>query len=391
MTLSCVQASIIHDDGISNTTTERESMPNHVSALKLATDFLKDHFAPSFTSQVHSVGHRIVHGLHMSSSTIIDDTVRETIMRASDLAPLHNPPNLQGVDAARAIFPHASHVAVFDTAFHQTMPPHAYMYALPYDLYENRAIRRYGFHGTSYRFLVDRAAAALHKPVSHLNAVLCHLGAGASMCAVQCGRSIDTTMGMTPLEGLMMGSRCGDVDPAIVTYLAERGKMGIREIDSMMNKKSGFLGLAGNVDLRSVMQGMNEGDSRCALAVDMFVHRIRKYMGAYLMHLDGDVDCIVFSAGIGENSAEIRKRVCSGMAWAGVEIDDTKNEAVVGLRKEGAMEIQSDESRIKVMVIPTDEEMSIAEQTLEVTSSRRSSSSLLDERAIKKLYFSAAQ
>lgn len=292
------------------------------------------------------------------------DQVRKTIDAASSLAPIHNPANLQGIAAATKIFPAAAQVAVFDTAFHQTMTPDAFMYALPYELYADRHVRRYGFHGTSYRYLTQRTAAALHKHPSEINAIMCHLGAGSSMCAVQGGISVDTTMGMTPLEGLMMGSRCGDVDPALPLWLQDAAGMTFDEVDTLLNKKSGFLGLAGNVDLRSVMESARHGDEKADLAVAVFIRRVRKYLGAYWMHLNGDVDAVVFSAGIGENSPELRRRICGGMRWASVDIDDNKNETAVGSTE--TVEIQSEVSKVKVLVIPTDEELSIAEQTMEV-------------------------
>ena len=306
----------------------------------------------------------MVHGLSISDPVLITDQVRKTVEDAISLAPIHNPPNLQGISAATKIFPAAAQVAVFDTAFHQTMPPEAYMYALPYELYTKNHVRRYGFHGTSYRYLTHHTAAALGKDPSQLNAIICHLGAGSSMCAVQGGESVDTTMGMTPLEGLMMGTRCGDVDPALPVWLQQELGMSASEVDTLLNKKSGFLGLAGNVDLRSVLEAEAAGDVRARLAVNVFVRRVRKYIGAYWMHLNGDVDAIVFSAGIGENSGLLRRRICGGMRWAGLDLDEAKNERVTA--PHGVEEVQSDVSRVKVLVIPTDEELSIAQQTLEV-------------------------
>jgi acetate kinase len=356
-------------DGTSNSnpphpTVSRTPFPDHTTALKVVSDYLKDRFDAEFTSDVRAVGHRVVHGLTISKSVLINDQVRKTIEDASSLAPIHNPPNLQGIAAATKIFPAAAQVAVFDTAFHQTMTPDAFMYALPYDLYTDRHVRRYGFHGTSYKYLTERTAVALNKHPSEVNAILCHLGAGSSMCAVQGGLSVDTTMGMTPLEGLVMGSRCGDVDPALPLWLQNAAGMTADEVDTLLNKKSGFLGLAGNVDLRSVMENAHHGDEKADLAVSVFIRRVRKYLGAYWMHLNGDVDAIVFSAGIGENSPELRKRICGGMRWAGVDIDESKNEKAIG--STDTVEIQSEVSKVKVLVIPTDEELSIAEQTLEV-------------------------
>lgn len=344
-----------------------QALPNHTKALELVSGFLGDAFHGDFTQEVFGVGHRVVHGREISQSVLITDDVRATIEKASDLAPLHNPPNLMGIDAAKTTFASAPHVAVFDTAFHQSMPPEAFMYALPYELYVERAIRRYGFHGTSYKYLTQQAARMLGKPESECNLVICHLGAGSSMCAVQNGRSVDTTMGLTPLEGLMMGTRCGDIDPAIIPYLQSHG-MSIKEVDTLMNKKSGFLGLAGNADLRNHLEarfGANaaNADERSKLAVDVYVRRVRKYLGAYFMHLGGKVDAIVFSAGIGENSAPMRREMTRDMEFAGVVLDDAKNVQAAGGVE---MDVAADGSKVKVLVIPTDEELSIAQQTLDV-------------------------
>lgn len=341
-------------------------LPNHTAALELVSKFLGDSFKGDFTQEVFGVGHRVVHGREISEPVLITDAVRATIEKAADLAPLHNPPNLMGIDAAKATFASAPHVAVFDTAFHQTMPPEAFMYALPYELYTERAIRRYGFHGTSYKYLTQQAARMLGKPESETNLVICHLGAGSSMCAVKNGKSVDTTMGLTPLEGLMMGTRCGDIDPAIIPYLASHG-MGMKEVDTLLNKKSGFLGLAGNADLRNHLEarfgpGSATADERSKLAVDVYVRRVRKYLGAYFMHLEGQVDAIVFSAGIGENSAPMRREFVRGMEFAGVVMDDGKNDAASGTQAD----VSAAGSRVKLLVIPTDEELSIAQQTLQV-------------------------
>lgn len=317
----------------------------------------------------------MVHGRHMSQPALISAEVRSTIEQAADLAPLHNPPNLMGIDAALQTFAGVPQVAVFDTAFHQTMPPAAFMYALPYELYTDRAIRRYGFHGTSYKYLTTQAAKMLGKPEAETNLVICHLGAGSSMCAVQGGRSVDTSMGLTPLEGLMMGTRCGDIDPAITSYLAAKG-MSPKEIDQMMNKKSGFLGLAGNADLRNHAEARfgphvgGDAAERSRLAVDVYIRRVRKYLGAYFMHLDGQVDAIVFSAGIGENSAPMRREFCRGMEFAGVKIDEAKNEGA-GVGK--AADVAAADSRVRILVLPTDEELSIAQQTVDVIAAASSS------------------
>ncbi|KAL4858642.1 Acetate kinase [Chlorella vulgaris] len=312
----------------------QHAMPDHTSALGAVAQYLSSAFTGDFTKEVHGVGHRVVHGRHMSQPALISAEVRSTIEQAADLAPLHNPPNLMGIDAALQTF---AGVAVFDTAFHQTMPPAAFMYALPYELYTERAIRRYGFHGTSY--------------------------------------NVDTSMGLTPLEGLMMGTRCGDIDPAITSYLAAKG-MSPKEIDQMMNKKSGFLGLAGNADLRNHAEARfgphvgGDAAERSRLAVDVYIRRVRKYLGAYFVHLDGQVDAIVFSAGIGENSAPMRREFCRGMEFAGVKIDEVKNEGA-GVGK--AADVAAADSRVRILVLPTDEELSIAQQTVDVIAAASSS------------------
>jgi acetate kinase len=280
-------------------------------------------------------------------------------MQACDIAPLHNPANLQGIDAALAAFPSVPQVAVFDTAFHQTMPPHAYTYPLPTDVCEKYGLRRYGFHGQSYHHLVDRAAAMLGKSPEALTAVMCHLGAGSSMCAVRGGRSIDTTMGFTPLEGLMMATRAGDVDSALVWYLVGKG-MSLKEVDALMNKQSGFLGMTGRGDVKTVVEAATAGDARCKLALDVYVWRVRKYLGAYLVHLGGPVDALVFSAGIGERSAEVRRRICEGLDWAGIQMDQGKNAAATGAEE---ADVSAAGAGTRVLVLPTDEELSIAKQT----------------------------
>ncbi|PSC72967.1 Acetate kinase [Micractinium conductrix] len=253
-------------------------------------------------------------------------------------------------------------VAVFDTTFHQTMPPEAYTYALPTALCREHAIRRYGFHGISYSYLTREAARMLGRPHQELNLILCHLGAGSSMCAVAGGRCVDTTMGFTPLKGLMMGSRCGDIDPAIVTYLLGTG-MSVAQVDDVLNKQSGFKGMTGSIDVRSVEDCALRGEEDCQLALAVFLRRIRKYLGAYLVTLGGRVDAIVFSAGIGENGSLVRELACEGLEWAGVAVDPTSNEATV--RGRGGA-IQAPGSRVKVLVIPTDEQLEIAEQTMRV-------------------------
>ncbi|KFM26412.1 Acetate kinase [Auxenochlorella protothecoides] len=342
--------------------TLQEGFSDHQDALGLVSRFLADTFSSSFTRSVHSVGHRVVHGLDISAPVLIDDGVKAVIEKAISLAPLHNPAGLQGIEAAMATFPAAPHVAVFDTAFHQTMAPAAYMYALPKELYDEQAVRRYGFHGSSYKYLVPRAAKTLGKPVESLNAIICHLGAGSSMCAVRGGQSVDTTMGLTPLEGLVMGTRCGDIDPAIVTYLLGQGHSGA-EVDALLNKRSGFLGLTGHSDLRAVIDGAAAGSAPDRIALDVWRHRIRKYIGAYALQMGGPLDALIFSAGIGENSSILRAFLLEGLEWYGIALDEESNKAAVdGV----AGNITAPGAKVQVLVIPTDEELSIAEQAIEV-------------------------
>ncbi|HUT32235.1 MAG TPA: acetate kinase [Planctomycetota bacterium] len=315
---------------------------------------------------IDAIGHRVVHGGEtFVQSTLIDDAVIATLEEYSALAPLHNPPNLAGIRCAAKAFPGKPHVGVFDTAFHQTMPKHSFVYALPYELYERGRIRRYGFHGTSHRFVTARAAQFLGIPLERFNAITCHLGNGCSMAAVANGCSVDTSMGLTPLEGLVMGTRSGDIDPAIIFHLARHEKMPLEQIDALLNKKSGLLGLSGlSNDCRAVIEA-SPTNERARLALDVFCYRIRKYVGAYLAVL-GRADAIVFTGGIGENSGFIRRQALSGLEGLGIELDAAANEA--GARGTGASAalISKPTSRIRVLVVPTNEELLIARDTLAV-------------------------
>ncbi|MBA4495141.1 acetate/propionate family kinase [Paenactinomyces guangxiensis] len=310
--------------------------------------------------EVEAVGHRVVHGgEYFSSSAIITSEVRQAIRKTIDLAPLHNPPNLLGIDAAQHQLPHAAHVAVFDTAFHQTMPEHAYMYPLPRVLYHKHKIRRYGFHGTSHKYVTIRAAEFLQKPLETLKMVSCHIGNGASIAAVQNGKSIDTSMGMTPLEGLMMGTRCGDIDPAIVPFVIAKEELTLGEVKSMMNKHSGLLGVSGlSGDMREVTEAMFDGNPAAKLAVDMYVYKLRKMIGSYIAAMNG-ADVIIFTAGVGENASLIRQRVCEGLTFFGVELDEEINAE----RSKEERRISTAKSKIEVLVIPTNEELMIARET----------------------------
>lgn len=335
---------------------------DHRVGMKKVLDLLMDPEDGVIKSaeEVAAVGHRVVHGgENFSSSVVIDNDVRRAIRETIDLAPLHNPPNLLGIDAAQAQLPHAVHVAVFDTAFHQTMPDYAYMYPLPYVLYRKHKIRRYGFHGTSHKYVSEQAAKFLGRPLDELKIVSCHIGNGASITAVQNGKSVDTSMGMTPLEGLMMGTRSGDIDPAIVPFVITKEDLTLAEVNSMMNKHSGLLGISGiSGDMREVTEAMENGNDYARLAIDMYVYKIKKTIGAYIAAMNG-VDAILFTAGVGENAALIRERVCEGLTFLGVELDPALNAE----RSKKERRISTQRSKVDVLVIPTNEELMIARET----------------------------
>ncbi|MEA3372826.1 MAG: acetate kinase [Campylobacterota bacterium] len=329
---------------------------DHQVGLEMMQEMLKEAGFGSFDA----IGHRVVHGgevFHVP--TLIDDEVLQVIEGLSPLAPLHNPANAAGIRVAKSVNPTLPQVAVFDTAFHQTLPKHAYLYALPYELYEKADIRRYGFHGTSHAFVAQSAAEYLNQPPESLNLITLHLGNGASATAIKAGKSIDTSMGMTPLEGLVMGTRSGDLDPAILFYLARKYGMSIDELDQLLNKQSGLKGISGKNDLRSVTEAAASGDEQAKTAMAMMGYRIKKYIGAYTAAL-GRVDAIVFTGGIGEHSVEMRNLACEGLSdGLGIMLDPDKNSAY----KRGVMELHSDQSRVKVLVVPTNEELEIARQT----------------------------
>ncbi|KAG0605047.1 hypothetical protein M758_9G027300 [Ceratodon purpureus] len=317
---------------------------------------------------VTAVGHRVVHGGEaLTQPTLVTESVKQAIERAIPLAPLHNPPNLEGIRVAEELF-ECPQVAVFDTAFHSTIPPSAYHYAIPYKLYEELGIRKYGMHGTSYQYLLGRAAHMLGKPQKDVNIIALHLGAGASMAAIKDGKCIDTSMGVTPLQGLVMATRSGDIDPAIIQMLAAEKGMNIDEITNMLNKKSGLFGLCGEKDMRSVWDAAEAGSARHKLALEVYVHRIRTYLGAYFFHLQGRVDALVFSAGVGEASGRTRALICEGLEKFGIEIDPSQNGE--GKLKE-AKAIHKNGSKVQILVIPTDEELSIAQQTLQVVNAHQ--------------------
>lgn len=307
-----------------------------------------------------AVGHRVVQGgARFIAPTILDDTAVATLTELTPLAPLHHPANLQGIRGARLAFPDVPHVAVFDTAFHQTMPPEAYTYAIDRVLAQQYRIRRYGFHGTSHRYVRGLAAEFLERPLEDVNSIVLHLGNGCSACAVRGGKSVETSMGMTPLEGLVMGSRSGDLDPSIMFHLARQAKMTPEQIDDLLNRRSGLMGLIGNADVRDLIDGVRRGGRHATLALDVYCHRIKHYIGAYYALL-GHLDCIVFTAGVGENSPEVREKSVENMQELGIEIDAEKNFA----SRRDARDISTDGSRVRVLVIPTNEELEIARETL---------------------------
>jgi len=314
--------------------------------------------------EISAIGHRVVHGGEkIKTSTLITTEVKKIIEECFELAPLHNPPNMEGIKTCEANFRGIPQAAVFDTAFHNTLPDFAYLYGLPYHLYQEDKIRKYGFHGTSHQYVCQVAAELLNQPLDELRLISCHLGNGCSITAVDKGESIDTSMGFTPLEGLIMGTRCGDLDPAIVFYLMEHKSLDSRQINELLNKQSGLLGLAGtgSSDLRDILAAREKGNQQAETAINAFVYRIKKYIGAYTAAMGG-LNAIVFTAGIGENSTLIREMVCSGLESLGIILDPEKNARVN--RKSG--QVQRDQSRVKILMVPTNEERAIALQTLEL-------------------------
>jgi acetate kinase len=314
--------------------------------------------------EIAAVGHRVVHGGSLfAAATVITAEVEQAIEGLSALAPLHNPANLLGIRAARAVLTDVPHVAVFDTAFHQTMPPEAYVYAIPVALAEKHSVRRYGFHGTSHKYVSERAAAFLERDLEELRIIVLHLGNGSSMTAIAGGRSIDTSMGMTPLQGLVMGTRSGDIDPAVLAHLNREAGLSVDELDDLLNKQSGLLGLTGTGDMRDVEAAAAAGSAEAVLALAVWAHRIRHYLGAYAAQLGG-VDVIVFTAGIGENSAQLRRASLAGLEFLGIELDAEAN----ALDSRAERRISPWGAAVEVLVIPTNEELEIARQTLAVLS-----------------------
>lgn len=340
------------------------AMKDHKDGISHVIDSLldEDHGVIKDVSEIKAVGHRVVHGGEKySKSVIIDDEVMKDLVEFSSLAPLHNPPNIIGINAVRTLMPDIKMVAVFDTAFHQTMPEKAFLYGLPYELYEEDNIRRYGFHGTSHRYVAERAAEMIGKPLEDLKIITCHLGNGASVTAVDKAKSVDTSMGFTPLEGLVMGTRCGDIDPAIIPYLMDNKGLSSSEVSDLMNKDSGVLGISGvSSDFRDIEGAADKGNKRAQMALDVFHYRVKKYIGEYVAAMNG-VDAIVFTAGVGENGIETREEITKDLEYLGVELDKDRN----NVRSKETL-ISKDSSKVKVFVIPTDEELMIARDTLEL-------------------------
>lgn len=344
-----------------------EAMPDHKRALELVLGAVvdKDHGAVKSMDEIDAVGHRVVHGGEsFASSVIIDDEVMKALNDCIELAPLHNPPNIMGIEACQELMPTTPMVGVFDTAFHQTMTSDNYIYPLPYKYYEEYKIRRYGFHGTSHKYVATRAAELLGRDIKDLNIITCHLGNGSSVCAVQGGKSMDTSMGFTPLEGLAMGTRAGDIDPAIIPFIMNKENMSFAEVNSMLNNESGVLGISGiSSDFRDLEIAMNEGNERAKLALDVFVNRVKKYVGAYVATMCS-IDAIVFTAGIGENSSYIREKVCEGLECLGIRIDPELNSEIRGVEAK----LNRDITSAAVLCIPTNEELMIARDTLGLVS-----------------------
>ncbi|WIV10820.1 acetate kinase [Proteiniborus sp. MB09-C3] len=336
-------------------------MDNHKVALGIVLNAIVDpnHGVIKSMDEIGAVGHRVVHGGEkFSESVVIDDSVMKAINDCVELAPLHNPPNITGIEACQELMPNTPMVAVFDTAFHQTMEPDNYIYPIPYEFYEKYKIRRYGFHGTSHKYVSLRAAEILGKDIKDLNIVTCHLGNGSSVCAVQGGKSMDTSMGFTPLEGLAMGTRSGDIDPAIIPFIMDKENMTFEEVNDMLNKKSGVLGISGlSSDFRDLEVATEEGNERAKLAIDVFVNRVKKYVGAYVATMCR-IDALVFTAGIGENSGYIREKVCEGLECLGIKIDSELN----NVRGKEA-QLNRDLTSTSIFVIPTNEELMIARDT----------------------------
>ncbi len=358
------------NSGEASEESREQPVADHREGLKIITSFLSDSGLVPDPCKLDGIGHRVVHGgEQFLRPTLLDQDVVEGIHKQSPLAPLHNPANLLGIDVTLEACPDVPQVAVFDTAFHHTMPAHAYLYAIPYEYYTRHGVRRYGFHGTSHYYVAKKTAEYLDRPFESLRLITFHLGNGASTAAIERGTCVDTSMGLTPLEGLIMGTRSGDIDPAILPFLAAREHLSMADLDTMLNRQSGLQGICGANDMREILSRAQGGDARATLAIEMYAYRIKKYLGAYLAVLGG-ADAVVFTAGIGENVPRVRALACANLASLGIIIDPQKNTA----SGEGIREIHAAHSEIRVLVVPTDEELEIARQTVEcITKSRKDS------------------
>ncbi|MCW2278410.1 acetate/propionate family kinase [Heliophilum fasciatum] len=341
----------------------RQAIADHMAAIALAVKALTEpnHGVIASMQAIEAIGHRVAHGGdRFTDAALIDKQVMAAIVSLFPVAPLHNPPAVMGIEACQQMLPAVPQIAVFDTAFHQSIPEAAYMYALPWALHEKYNLRRYGFHGTSHRFVARRLAALMQKPLEALKIITCHLGNGSSLCAVDRGQSIDTTMGFTPLEGLMMGTRVGDIDPAAVLFIMEHEGYTSEQVRDFLNKRCGVLGVSGlSSDFRDLEREAQQGNARCRLALDMFAYRVKKYIGAYTAAMNG-LDALVFTAGIGENSAMMRAKICADLTYLGIAVDEEKN------IRDGEGDISAVDSRCRVFVIPTNEELMIAQDTFRI-------------------------
>lgn len=341
----------------------KADMPTHKQAIQLVLDALVNPKTGVLKSlaEIGAVGHRVVHGGEkFASSTILTEEVLKVIEECNDLAPLHNPANLIGIRACQELMPNVPMVGVFDTAFHQTMPEKAYMYGIPYEYYDKYKVRKYGFHGTSHSFVSKKVAELVGKPYEELKTIVCHLGNGASVCAVDCGKSVDTSMGLTPLEGLIMGTRCGDIDSSVLEFIAKKENLDITGVMNILNKKSGLLGMSDGIgsDFRDIREAAYAGNKKAIDAMDAFAYRVAKYVGAYAAAMNG-VDVIAFTAGIGENASALRSQICQYFGYLGVTIDEEANN-----NNEDYMTISTPDSKVKVMVVATNEELAICRETV---------------------------
>ena len=371
--IGAVTSIVKHEPGEGDRIKDTKVISNHEDALQEIMNYLlsKDSGIISSPSEIKAVGHRVVHGGEMfKDSVLIDDVVTDAIEQAFDLAPLHNPPNLKGIEAARSRLPDVPHVAVFDTAFHHSLPPKAYLYGIPNRLYRRYKIRRYGFHGTSHYYVSRQYYKQIEKPKEETKVITCHLGNGASMAAIKGGLSVDTSMGFTPLSGLVMGTRSGDLDPSILFYIVEKEELPLNSLHAMLNRHSGLLGLSGYAsDMRDLIQEAEKGDRRCQQAIDVFCYKIKQHIGSYMATMNG-CDAILFTAGIGENSPLIRKKAVEEMEYLGIEIDNEKNNNSGGgtIRK-----VSTESSKTDIYVVPTNEELVIAIDAAKIASASHQS------------------